>query len=415
MNTYALIILVFILINLLLDIISEWLNLRYLSEKVPDEFVGIYDEEVYKKSQHYTRETTRFGLLTGCLSTIALLLFWWLGGFALSDEFARSLGYNSILTGLVFFGILIGLQSIFSFPFSIYSTFVIEEKYGFNRTTWKTFILDRLKGILLGLLLGIPLISGILWFFESAGEFGWIIALGVVIVFSLIIQFIAPIWIMPLFNKFTPLDNNDLKTAILNYAESVQFSLKDIFIIDGSKRSNKANAFFTGFGKNKRIALYDTLVEKQTIEEIVAVVAHEIGHYKKKHIILMTVSSFLQTGIMFYLLSIFLTHQGLFEAFGLTQSSVYAGLIFFSLLYSPIETILSIIGNMLSRKHEFEADEYSVKTYPHQESLISALKKLSVQNLSNLTPHPFFVFLSYSHPPVVERIKAMRRFTRDVG
>ena len=409
MNLFAVIILSTMLFQYVLNWISELLNLKAMTEDIPLEFAGYYDKEKYETSQKYTREKTRFGFLVHTIDLAAILLFWFLGGFNSLDIWIRQFGYSSIITGIVFIGVLLFLNGLLSLPFRIYSTFVIEEKYGFNKTTWKTFIMDIFKGILLGALLGIPVLYLILWFFENAGIYSWVYIWISVVCFSLILQFIAPVWIMPLFNKFKPMEDGELKTAIMNYAKDVSFSLKDVFIMDGSKRSNKANAFFTGFGKNKRVALFDTLIEKQNTNELVSVLAHEVGHYKKKHILKGMITGFFHTGVIFYLMSFFLNNHDLFAAFYMKNVSIYAGLIFFMMLFSPMEMIMSMIMGIFSRKHEYEADHYAVKTVKTAEHLISALKKLSVDHLSNLTPHPFYVFLNYSHPPVLARIKAMRK------
>ena len=293
--------------------------------------------------------------------------------------------------------------------FNIYATFVIEEKFGFNKTTMKTFILDMLKGAALGILLGAPLFAGILAFFSYAGELAWLYCWLVATIFILFVQFIAPTWIMPLFNKFTPLSDEELRKKIFLLAKKLNFPLNEIYVMDGSKRSSKSNAFFTGFGKNKRIALFDTLIAKQTTDELVAVLAHEIGHYKKKHIQVGMVLSIVHTGIMFYVLSLFLRDTNLFSAFFMQEKSIYAGMIFFGMLFAPIEFFISLGMQILSRKNEFEADNFATQFIERKESLIDALKKLSVDNLSNLTPHPLHVFLHYSHPPVMERIKAIEK------
>lgn len=409
MNLYALIILLTLIIDYVVDIITDYLNIRSLNDELPKEFEGVYDAEKYKQSQQYTRVNTRFGLITSTFSLVITLLFWFSGGFNYLDGFVRSWELNELWNGLIYIGILIVLKTVIGLPFNIYSTFVIEEKFGFNKTTPKTFIADILKGIMLSILLGGPLLAGVLWFFESTGDWAWLYCWIGVTLFTLILQFIAPTWIMPLFNKFTPLQNVELRDAILQYAQSVKYPLSGIFVMDGSKRSSKSNAFFTGFGKNKRIALFDTLIEKHTTDELVAVVAHEIGHYKKKHIIQGMIIGFVQAGVVFYLLSFFLTHQGLFDAFFMEKPSVYAGLIFFGMLYAPIDMILSILMNIFSRKNEFEADAYAATTFGKPQALIDALKKLSVSNLSNLTPHRLNVFLNYSHPPVLERIEALKK------
>lgn len=408
MNIYAVIILLALAVNYLLNLVSDILNLKALRSPLPEEFRDVCDEETYRKSQEYTRVRTRFGLVTSTFSLVVLLIFWFAGGFNWIDQMVRGFGYGTIVSGLGFIGILMLGQSILSLPFSIYSTFVIEERFGFNKTTPATFTADLFKSLSLGVLLGGPLLAGVIAIFEYLGAEAWLYAWVVVILFSLFVQFIAPTWIMPLFNKFTLLEDGELKQAILNYADKVSFPLRGIYKIDGSRRSGKSNAFFTGFGKNKRIALFDTLIDNHTVPELVAVLAHEIGHYKKKHIPRNMAASFLHTGVMLFLLSLFIRVPGLHEAFFMEEVSVYAGLLFFGLLYSPIEMILSVVMQAFSRKHEFEADRYAAETTGDPESMVSALKKLSADNLSNLTPHPFHVYLNYSHPPVTERIRAIR-------
>lgn len=408
MNIYAIIIIATIAIDFFLDIISNYLNLSSLSKKLPEEFKGVYDEKTYAKSQEYTKTVTRFGFITGGFDLVLLLAFWFSGGFNWLDQMVRAWGFGELVTGLVYIVLLMMAKSIISLPFSIYSTFVIEERFGFNKTTPKTFVLDLVKGLALGSLIGIPLLAGMLAFFMYTGDLAWLYAWIAITCFSLLMQYIAPTWIMPLFNKFTPLEEGELRTAIEEYTEKVDFPLQGLFVIDGSKRSSKSNAFFTGFGKNKRIALYDTLIENHTNDELVAVLAHEIGHYKKKHIIKGMLISIIQTGVMLYVLSIFLQAEGLFNAFYMDEMSVYAGLIFFGMLYAPIDMILSVFMQISSRKHEYEADEYAATTTGNPEDMIATLKKLSKDNLSNLTPHPFYVFLNYSHPPVLKRINAIR-------
>lgn len=408
MNIFTIIILAAIAIDFVFDIVSNRLNLKALTKNLPGEFEGVYDEETYAKSQEYTRVNTKFGFVTGTFDLILLLVFWFAGGFNWLDQWARSFDFGVIGTGLIFIGALLIGKMLLSLPFSLYSTFVIEERFGFNKTTPGTFAADRLKGLLLSVVIGGPVLGGIIAFFEYGGPWAWVYAWLAVTGFSLVMQYIAPTWIMPLFNKFTPLEDGELRQSIEAYARRVDFPLQGIYVIDGSKRSSKSNAFFTGFGKNKRIALYDTLIENHTTEELVAVLAHEIGHYKKKHIVKGMVISILQTGIMFALLSIFLQVPALFDAFFMEELSVYAGLLFFGLLYSPVETLLGIGMQMLSRRHEFEADRFASDTIDKSEEMVNVLKKLSKDNLSNLTPHPFYVFLNYSHPPVLQRIEAIR-------
>jgi STE24 endopeptidase len=303
--------------------------------------------------------------------------------------------------------VLVLFKGILSLPFSIYSTFVIEERFGFNQTTWTTFITDLAKGLLLAVLLGTPVLAGILAFFSYTGANAWWYCWIAVTLYMLGVQFIAPTWIMPLFNKFTPLESGELKSAILSYAGSIDFPIQNVYVMDGSRRSSKSNAFFTGFGKHRRIVLFDTLIKQHTTGELLAVLAHEMGHYKKKHILQTIALGILQMGVMLYLLSIFISYQGLFDAFYMPQKSVYAGLIFFAMLYAPLDFFISIFMQILSRKNEIAADRFSAETTRDPQSMVAALKKLSVHNLSNLMPHPLYVFLNYSHPPVLQRVREL--------
>ena len=410
MNLFLIIILVILVGDYLLGVVVDVLNVKHLKTDLPAAFSGYYDEEKYRKSQEYLKENTRFGLITDSITTPAIIIFILMGGFNWVDQFARTLNWGPIATGLVFAGLLLFASQILGLPFSVYSTFVIEEKYGFNKTTPKTFVLDILKGWLLAIIIGIPVFSAVLWFFERTGPMAWVYCWGALTVIQIFLMFIAPVVIMPIFNKFVPLENGELKGAIEDYAKKQGFKMKGVFSMDGSKRSTKSNAFFTGFGRFRRIVLFDTLISKHTTEELVSILAHEMGHYKKKHILKSIIISILSTGLMFYILSIFMNNPALFRAFQMDHISIYAGLFFFGFLYAPIEMILSIFGNMLSRRHEFEADAWAVRTYRRPQSMIAALKKLSVDNLSNLTPHPLKVFLSYSHPPVLERIRAIQGF-----
>lgn len=392
----------------LIDNLASFLNIKNLTPALPKEFQGVYDAKKYLKSQEYLKTNTKFGFITASFDLAVILVFWFSGGFQFIDAFVRSFNYNSIITGLSFTGVLLLGKLILSLPFSIYSTFVIEEKFGFNQTTPWIFITDLIKSLVLGSILGGILLAAVLWFFETGGPMAWAYCWGASTLFLLAVQYIVPIWIMPLFNKFTPMEEGELKQAIVAYANSIDFSLSNIFVMDGSKRSKKSNAFFTGFGKNKRIVLFDTLIKEQTTKELVAVLAHEMGHFKKKHILKRMVTGIIQMGVVFFLVSIFITHEGLFNAFFMEEVSVYAGLIFFGMLYSPIDLFLSIFFQMISRKDEYEADRFAATSLKESIPLISALKKLSVHNLSNLTPHPFYVFLNYSHPPVLARIQALK-------
>jgi len=409
MNYFLVIILAILIGNYLLDLIVDTLNVRHVKTDLPKEFEGYYDGEKYKKSQGYLRESTRFGIISDTITTPITIAFILLGGFNIVDQFARGFDLGSIPTGLIFMGLLLFGSHILLIPFSIYGTFVIEEKYGFNKTTPKTFVLDILKSWLLIAVIGGIILSAVLLFFEKAGPWAWLYCWLAVTIFQIFLMFLAPVVIMPLFNKFDPLEEGDLKGAIEEYARSQKFKMKGVFTMDGSKRSTKPNAFFTGFGKFRRIVLFDTLLEKQTVEELVSVLAHEMGHYKKRHILKSIIVSILTSGFMFYILSLFINNKELFEAFKMQEMSIYASLLFFGFLYAPIEMVLSIFGNLLSRRREYDADAYAVKTYRKPGSMITALKKLSVESLSNLTPHPLKVFLSYGHPPILERIQSIRR------
>ena len=409
MNIYLLIILSALIGEFLLRTLVRVLNLKALDSGLPNEFQGYYDEEKYARSQEYTRVNTRFAFFTTSFDLIVILVFILFGGFNFVDQIIRGFGLSTLPSGLAFFGILFFASDLISTPFSLYQNFVIEENFGFNKMTLKTFILDKLKGYLLTLALGGVFLTAILFFFEKTGEYGWLYACGIIGLFMILIQPLFTLVIAPMFNKFTPLEKGELRTAIENYAQKVKFPLSRIDVMDGSKRSAKSNAYFSGFGKQKRIALFDTLLEKHSNDEMVAILAHEVGHYKKHHIKVGILISILHTGLLFWLLSIFIDNSGLFEAFQMKEISVYGGLTFFMILYSPVELVLSVIMNAVSRRNEFQADAYSARTTEKSEHLISGLKNLSVSNLGNLTPHSLSVLLDHSHPPVLERITALKK------
>jgi len=411
-NTFAIIILAALVLDFSLKLVSDLLNLKSLKLELPPVLQGIYNQEDYRKSQEYLRTTTRFGLVDSSFTLLILLAFWFSGGFNWFDQVVTGWNLVPVVTGLLYIGILLFAYSLIKLPFDIYSTFVIEERFGFNKTTRRTFLLDMLKGFILALLLGGLLLAGILALFQYVGIYAWVYCWAAVVIFSLAMQYVAPTWIMPLFNKYTSMAEGELKEAILKYTGSVNFPIKNIFVMDGSKRSSKSNAFFTGFGRNKRIALFDTLIAQHSVPEMVAVLAHEVGHYKKKHILQGMIISIVHTGVLFFLLSLFLTSPGLYQAFGIGYQPIYAGLLFFGLLYTPIELVLSVVMQMLSRKNEYEADRFAAETIDEPNNLIVALKKLSATNLSNLTPHPFYVFLNYSHPPLLQRIQAIQKTKR---
>ena len=409
MNPWLLCILLIIFVQYVLEVSVALLNLKALSPQLPEEFAGETTQDEYAKSQEYTRITTYVSLLENTWSTGLTLIFLLSGGFNRVDIWARGLGFGTIPTGLLYMGVLLFLLMLIGLPFSLYSTFVIENRFGFNKTTVKTFILDHIKSILLAIIIGGPVLALVLWFFEQTGALAWIYCWIGVVIISIILQFLAPVLIMPLFNTFTPLADGPLKEAIMSYAGQQDFKMQGIFTMDGSKRSTKLNAFFTGFGHFRKIVFYDTLIEKLSEQEIIAVLAHEMGHFKLHHIIKMIFASILQTGILFYFLSITLNNQGIFEAFGMAHLSIYASLVFFGFLFSPVNLLVSIVFNIFSRRHEYSADQFASNSTGSPDTLIRGLKKLSCANLSNLTPHPFHVFLHYSHPPILERIAALRK------
>lgn len=408
MTLFWLILVLFILIGeFLLEAAASLLNLKSLTPHLPELFKNVFDKEGYAKSQAYTRASTHFTLWQQIIFLSGIMAFILCGGFPLLDVLAHQLTKDPILTGLIFIGSLLFLTSLINLPFSLYSTFILEERFGFNKTTLSTFLLDRLKILLLSLILGTPLLWMILWFFETAGNLAWIYCWLGISLFTIIFQFLAPVLIMPLFNKFTPIKDEKLRNTIMTYCQQESFQFLGVYTMDGSTRSTKLNAFFTGLGRFKKIVFYDTLLQKLSHDEIVAVLAHEMGHYKYHHLGKNLILAILQSALLFYLLSLTLDNLPLAKAFGLSQSSTHTSLVIFTFLYTPINLILSCLTNSLSRRYEFQADSYAQRSTAYGQALIHALKKLSKENLSNLTPHPFYVFLHYSHPPVINRIKAL--------
>ena len=405
-------ILFFIILGLLLaDFIFErflaYLNSTQWSDQLPEELAGIYDEEKYRKQQAYEKANSRFSLLTSSFSFLLMFLMLLFAGFAFVNQIALSFSTYPILVALVFFGILLFASDLLNTPFSVYDTFVIEEKFGFNKTTPKTFVLDKLKGWLLAAVIGGGLLALIIYIYQLTTSSFWIYSWLVISGFSIFMVLFYSNLIVPLFNKQSPLPEGDLKMAIRNFSDKVGFKLDNIFVIDGSKRSTKANAYFTGFGAKKRIVLYDTLINDLTVNELVAVLAHEIGHYKKKHVIWSLLIGILQTGIVLFLFSLFVGSPALSAALGIDQPSFHIGLIAFGILYSPISMITGLAMNIFSRKNEYEADAFAAKWFDKNE-LSSALKKLSVKNLSNLRPHPVYVYFHYSHPTLLQRLNALK-------
>ncbi|SEQ51373.1 STE24 endopeptidase [Hyunsoonleella jejuensis] len=410
MNSQSLfyIIIAIIIINFIVDKVLDALNAKHFNDELPNELKDVYDDEEYKKSQQYKATKHRFGIITSVFSLVLTLGFLFFDGFEFVDVIARGYSDNPILIALIFFGIIMIGSDILTIPFSYYSTFVIEEKFGFNKTTVKTFFLDKIKGWLMMAIIGGGILALIIWFYQATGSHFWLYAWGLVAVFTLFMNMFYSKLIVPLFNKQAPLEAGELRNKISAYAKTVGFKLDKIFVIDGSKRSTKANAYFSGFGSEKRVTLYDTLINDLDDDEIVAVLAHEVGHYKKKHIIFNLFASILLTGLTLYILSLFISNPLLSQALGVEIPSFHIGLIAFGLLYSPISEVTGLIMNVFSRKFEYQADDYAKNTYKG-EPLITSLKKLSKNSLSNLTPHPAYVFMHYSHPTLLERIKNLRK------
>ena len=394
-----------ILVEFGVQVFATLLNRKSLCPDLPQEFQGVYDTKKYKTSIQYQLEKSKLSLFQRSVSTALLLLLIWGRGFEKIDHFAWSFGWGSIGTGLAFAGTYALIRLAVGLPFSIYDTFSVEQRYGFNKTSLKTFAGDLIKVLVLGSILGGLAFAALIAFFEKTGDFAWVYSWIALTLFQIFLLFVAPVVILPLFNKFKPITDGPLKSAVESYAKQENFSLQGVFTMDASKRSTKSNAFFTGFGKFRRLVLFDTLMEKQTVSELMAVVAHEVGHFKRQHIPKGIALSIVSSGILLYLLSVLLNQSPLFAAFRMTTPSVYASIILIMVLYTPISTFVSILTNFLSRHFEFEADEFSIETYHKPEELISALKKLSTESFSHLTPHPLRVLLDYSHPPILQRIR----------
>jgi len=396
-----------IVLNFLKDSILDYLNSTFFNKEIPVILSDIYDEKKYLKSQEYKKIQYRFSRIFNIYSFLILMLFFYLDGFLIVDNYSRSLFESELVISLSFFAIIYFGNDILRIPFSLYNTFIIEEKFGFNKTSIKTFINDKLKSWLLTILFGGGIISFIIFQFESIGQKFWIVAWIFISVLTVLINGLYTQVIVPLFNKQTKLEDGELKSEIEKYSKKVGFNLSNIFVIDGSKRSTKANAYFSGFGKQKRVTLFDTLINKLNKEQIVAVIAHEIGHYKKNHIIFNLLFSIIQTGIMLYILSLLIYMPIFSEALNIENHSFHIALVTFSILYTPISEISSIIFNLFSRKFEYEADEYADKSFDGK-YLIQALKALTKDSLSNLTPHPKYVWWHYSHPTLLERINQLQ-------
>ena len=397
-----------IVISFIIGHFLDYLNARHFDDPIPTELNDVYDTESYRKSQDYKKANFKFSLLRGSFSFLLTLAFFFLDGFAYVDAFARHLSDNPILIAIIFFGIIMLGSDILTTPFSYYHTFVIEERFGFNKSTPALFFKDKLKSWVMLLVIGCGLLALIIWFYDWAGKSFWLYAWGIFAIFAVVMNMFYSRLIVPLFNKQTPLKEGNLRSKIEHYASTVGFKLNNIFIIDGSKRSTKANAYFSGFGSQKRITLYDTLVNDLEEEEIVAVLAHEVGHYKKNHIIINLVISLITTGFALWLLSLFVSMPLFSQALGVDRAAFHVGLIAFGILYTPISAITGFLMSLLSRKFEYQADDFARSTYAAT-PLISSLKKLSRNSLSNLTPHPLYVKLNYSHPTLLQRVCNLKK------
>ena len=405
-NTIFILILVIPVAGFIIERYLDYLNSLMWSDSLPDKLRGICDEKEYKKTQLYNKDNNRLSLWSSTFNLIIIILMIIAGGFAYADTMARAISSNNVLISLIFFGIIGFASDLINIPFGYYDTFVVEKKYGFNTMSFTTFITDHLKSWGIALLVGIPVLGLITWFYYKTGKNFWWYAWGLITAFSIFINLFYSELVVPLFNKQTPLPEGSLRTLIESFSQKTGFRLRNIYVIDGSKRSTKANAYFSGFGPKKRIVLYDTLQKELTEEEIVAVLAHEIGHYKKKHVLLNLIFSILITGIMLFLLSIVINSPSFSVALGSQKTSFHLGLIVFGILYSPLSLIIGLVTNYISRKNEYAADRF-VKENFRPELLSDALKKLSVKNLSNMMPHPAYVFFHYSHPPLLSRLEKL--------
>lgn len=407
-SPYFWIILVSLVGLYLLDAVAGFLNSRSLKRTLPDEFRGVYDEAEYRRLLDYTAVTTRFEFVTSTFNLAVLLLFWFCGGYDFLDQLVRVRHFDPIRTGLLFMGALWLGHWLTNLPFDLYGTFVIEQKFGFNKTTPQTFVADQIKSLALTAVLGGGLLAIVLALFEHGGPLVWLYAWVVTSVILFAFVYLAPAIILPLFNKFEPLEDRELKSAILEYGKSHDFPIAGVFVMDGSRRSTKSNAFFTGLGRMKKIVLFDTLIANHSVDELVAVLAHEIGHYKLRHIVQHIAAAIVNIGIFLFLAAYFIQSRALFDAFGVREPSVYCGLALFMIFYNPLGRVLSVARGYQTRRHEFQADRFAAKTARNPKAMIDALKKLSKSNLSNLSPHPLHVVLYHSHPPVLRRIEAIQ-------
>ncbi len=407
MNSFFPIIILALVCDFALHTAADLLNVRSLERPVPGSITALYGREVLERSKRYVLEVTRESIVERSSLLVVLFLFWLMGGFDWLDAVVRDWTGSELVRGLAYVGLLALAYSAASVPFEAYHTFVIESRYGFNRTSWPTFLLDRAKGLALGAILGGALIAGVLLLFLTMGDIAWLLCWLTVAAFTLVVQWLGPSLIMPLFNRFTPMPEGALRNAVVAYADSVRFSLENVYVIDGSRRSTRANAFFTGLGRRRRIALFDTLIEQHPPAELVAILAHEVGHYRLHHMVQGLLIGAAHAGVALFLLQLLLGQPGLYDAVGVAQPSLHVGLVGFALLYAPLDAVLAVLVNRISRRQEYAADRFALDTAPDPAALAAALRTLSVVNLTHPNPHPLYVMLHYSHPPLVQRLKAI--------
>jgi len=408
-NFIFILIIVILVAGYIFETVLSWLNVKHSLKPIPALLQGIYDDEKYTVQQSYLKANYRFSSVSSLFGMIVILAMLFFDGFFYIDTLSRSISSNTVVVSVVFFGLLAFGNEIVGMPFDIYHTFIIEKKFGFNKTTAGTYITDKIKSLILSVIIGGGLIALVTWIYYYTESYFWILTWLVVFSFSIIMNLLYSDLIVPLFNKQKPLEEGELKDAIDEFAIKTGFSIKKIMVIDGSKRSTKANAYFSGFGPRKRVVLYDTLITEMKVDEIVAVLAHEIGHYKKKHILVNILLSSLSMALVLYLMSLFLKFSVFSQAIGIENASFHSGILVFGILFSPISEIAGIFTSMMSRKHEYAADSFAAQ-FHFGDSLINALKKLTSHNMVSLTPHPWFVFFNYSHPPLLQRINNINKF-----
>ena len=407
MNPLAIVFLAALLLEAAVSFGARTAEVRSLRHPLPDDFKDSFDSDAYRRTQEYARDGARVGLAASSLDLVVVLVFWLSGGFGWWDRVVRATGWGGVAVGLLYVGGLVLARSVLSLPFGLYSTFVVEKKYGFNRMSSATYLGDLAKGLSLALLLGGPLLAAVLWLLAHGGSWPFLVLWAGGVLLTVLMQYVLPIWIMPLFNRFTPLAEGEVRDAVVAYTERVGFPIRSLQVVDGSRRSTKANAFFTGFGRNKRLALYDTLLARHASDEIVAVVAHEVGHYRLRHVLRGMAAGFAQMALGIVALSLLLGRPELFAAFRVSEPSVYAGLVLAALFMGPFAQVVSVPMLALSRHDEYQADAYAARTGGGPAPMVRALKRLAADGLSHLTPAPLYVWLNYSHPPMAERVRAL--------